>query len=81
MDYGSAKNTTVGTSGKLPHNFNMQTAEFGLIWSPIAGLEINPSVAYGRIAVSTAVPNGFNSAVTIKSDDQYLARIRVARSF
>jgi hypothetical protein len=81
VDYGSNANKTVGTSGKLPHDFNTYTSELGVIWTPIAGLEINPSVAYAKITLKVAEANSFNSAKTLKSDDQYAVRLRVARSF
>ena len=59
----------------------MYTAELGVIWTPVAGLEVNPSVAYGKATAKVALVDSFNSAKTLKSDDQYVARLRVARSF
>ena len=81
VSYGANATKTVGLSGKLPHDFSMMAAELGVIWTPVAGLEINPSVAYGKATLKVAEVDGFNSAKNLKSDDQYGVRLRVARSF
>ncbi len=56
----------------------------GLIWSPVAGLEINPEVAY-RKATSSDVDVGSANAKaegsSLKSDDSMTYRLRIARSF
>ena len=80
VNYGSAK-MSASTSGLAAHNANMWGAALGLIWSPVAGLEINPEVAYRKsnITSDTGIVNGNKTGV--KSDDQYIGRLRVARSF
>ena len=62
----------------------MWGGELGLIWTPISGLEINPSIAYRKQDITRAPyaacpSNGFKT--NICSDDWYEARLRVARSF
>ncbi len=56
----------------------------GVIWSPVAGLEINPEVAY-RKATSSDVDVGSANAKaegsSLKSDDSMTYRLRIARSF
>ncbi len=84
-----------GTYGKLDIPGSVQNATtlrdialwgaaVGVIWSPVAGLEINPEVAY-RKAISSAVDNQSGNAVAEgsnkKSDDAMYYRLRVARSF
>jgi hypothetical protein len=80
VNYGSAK-MGASTSGLAAHNANMWGAALGLIWSPVAGLEINPEVAYRKANITSdaGVTNGNKTGV--KSDDQYIGRLRVARSF
>ena len=79
IDYGRARVLVDGLSGAYPQNFQHWASELGVIWSPVTGLEINPSVAYRKLSTDRAIP-GYNS-VNIKSDDQYTVRLRVARSF
>ena len=56
----------------------------GLIWSPVANLEINPEVAY-RKATSSAADQQSAAAIaegsSKKSDDAMYYRLRVSRSF
>jgi len=78
--YGSGKNAA-STSGQDPHDADMWGVALGAIWSPVSGLEINPEVAYRKANISsdTGVTNGYKTGV--KSDDQFIGRLRVARSF
>jgi len=80
VDYGSTQ-MRASESGAAPHNANMWGVALGVIWSPIAGLEINPEVAYRKSSITsdTGIINGNKTGV--KSDDQYIGRLRVARSF
>ena len=80
VDYGSGKKSA-STSGLAPHNANMWGTAIGVIWSPVSGLEINPEVAYRKsnITSDTGITNGNKTGV--KSDDQWIGRLRVARSF
>ena len=77
--YGSTK-MSANVSGVAPHDANMWGVALGVIWSPISGLEINPEVAYRKanITSDTGITNGWKTGV--KSDDQYIGRLRVARS-
>ena len=72
---------SASTSNLAAHNANMCGAALGLMWSPVAGLEINPEVAYRKANITSdaGVTNGNKTGV--KSDDQYIGRLRVARSF
>ena len=86
ITYGNQVKGSVGasTSALVPRDGDMWGGEFGVIWSPISGLEINPSIAYRKQDITrapyTACPsNGFKTNVC--SDDWYEARLRVARSF
>ena len=82
-------NGNSGSNQRNPRNGDMYGVEMGLIWSPITGLEISPSVAYKKAEMdkapfgatpNTACPtNGYK--VNKCSDDMYTARIRVSRSF
>jgi hypothetical protein len=80
VDYGSTQ-MRASQSGVAPHNANMWGVALGVVWSPIAGLEINPEVAYRKSSITSddGVKNGWKTGV--KSDDQYIGRLRVARSF
>ena len=80
VDYGAGKQSA-STSGLAAHNANMWGVAVGAIWSPVSGFEINPEVAYRKanITSNTGVTNGNKTGV--KSDDQYIGRLRVARSF
>ena len=84
-----------GTYGKLDIPGSVQNATtlrdiavwgaaIGVIWSPVAGLEINPEVAY-RKAISSAADQQSGNALAEgsnrKSDDAMYYRLRVARSF
>jgi hypothetical protein len=80
VNYGAGKQSA-SVSGLAAHNANMWGAALGLIWSPVAGLEINPEVAYRKANITSdnGITNGNKTGV--KSDDQYIGRLRVARSF
>ena len=80
VNYGAGKRSA-SVSGMDPHNANMWGAALGLVWSPVAGLEINPEVAYRKANITSdnGITNGNKTGV--KSDDQYIGRLRVARSF
>ena len=80
VDYGTFK-MGANVSGLAPHNANMWGTAFGVIWSPVSGLEINPEVAYRKsnITSDAGVTNGYKT--NVKSDDQYIGRLRIARSF
>ena len=80
INYGQGRNNA-STSGQDPHNANLWGTAIGLIWSPVSGLEINPEVAYRKANVTsdTGLINGNKTGV--KSDDQYIGRLRIARSF
>jgi hypothetical protein len=56
----------------------------GLIWSPVANLEINPEVAYRKAtsyAADVASGNAAGEGSALKNDDSWTYRLRVARSF
>ena len=80
IKYGSGKQSS-SISEFAPHDANMWGVALGAIWSPVAGLEINPEVAYRKsnITASNGVVDGNKQG--IKNDDQYIGRLRVARSF
>jgi fermentation-respiration switch protein FrsA (DUF1100 family) len=80
VNYGVGKQSA-STSPLAPHNANMWGTALGVVWSPVSGLEINPEVAYRKsnITSDTGVTNG--NKVGVKSDDQWIGRLRVARSF
>ena len=75
---GSVQNTTTR------RDIAIMGVGLGLIWSPVAGLEINPEVAY-RKATSSDVDVGSANAKaegsSLKSDDSMTYRLRIARSF
>ena len=87
ITYGALVKGSVGAaniSNSAPRDGDMWGGELGVIWSPVAGLEINPSIAYRKQEITrapyTACPsNGFKTNVC--SDDWYDVRLRVARSF
>jgi len=78
--YGSGKQSS-SISEFAPHDANMWGVALGAVWSPVSGLEINPEVAYRKSNISggNGVVDGNKQGV--KNDDQYIGRIRVARSF
>ena len=96
VDYGSAKNYGVNNNpggaafsaasvdGRRPHDHKFWGTELGVIWSPVTGLEINPSVGYRKMEISrsgyAACPT---NALKVNKcdDDQFIGRLRVARSF
>jgi hypothetical protein len=80
VDYGSNK-MAASTAGSDPHNSSLWGLALGAIWSPVAGFEVNPEVAYrySKIDSTTGINNGLKKGV--KNDDQWFGRLRVARSF
>ena len=80
VNYGGG-NIRTWTSNLVPHNANMWGTALGVIWTPVAGLEINPEVAYRQSNIKSefGVSNGNKQGV--KSDDQWIGRLRVARTF
>jgi len=84
-----------GTYGKLDMPGSVQNTTtlrdiavwgvgLGVIWSPVAGLEINPEVAYRKATSSFADVASGNAAAegsSLKNDDSWTMRLRVARSF
>ncbi len=75
---GSVQNTTT------LRDIAVWGAAVGVIWSPVAGLEINPEVAYRKAISSAADLQSGNAAAegsSKKSDDAMYYRLRVARSF
>jgi hypothetical protein len=86
ITYGNQVKGSVGASvaSSVPRDGDMWGGELGLIWTPISGLEINPSIAYRKQDITRAPyaacpSSGFKT--NICSDDWYEARLRVARSF
>ena len=75
---GSVQNTTT------LRDIAVWGVALGVIWSPVANLEINPEVAY-RKATSSAADTVSAAAVaegsSKKSDDAMYYRLRIARSF
>ena len=80
INYGAGKNYA-STSAMDPHNANMWGTAIGLIWTPVAGFEVNPEVAYRKANISSATGVNNGNKTGVKSDDQYIGRLRVARSF
>ena len=89
IDYSTAAKAAAvvaasGADPRNPRNGIMYGVELGLIWTPVAGLEISPSVAYKRADMDKAPfavcpTSGYK--VDKCSDDYYTGRIRVSRSF
>ena len=79
--YGFGHRMSSVVFAAAPHDADMWGVALGAIWSPVSGLEINPELAYRKadIKADNGVINGTKYGV--KSDDQYIGRIRVARSF
>jgi hypothetical protein len=73
---GSVANTSDVT------DFTYWTMGLGAIWSPVAGFTINPEVAYRKLSKPAGTTNAGTSDDSAKtSDDQFVARLRVARTF
>jgi hypothetical protein len=85
VSYGSGNCSTqancAASSATGPNGGNMWTVGGGIVWSPTAGLEINPEVYYRKSTQKVGNRAAGEGVATLNSDDQVGVKIRVARSF
>ncbi len=76
------KQDVPGANTGATTDFTYYTVGLGAIWSPVAGFTVNPEVAYRKLEKPAGTTNvGTSDNVYKRSDDQYIVRLRVARSF
>ena len=74
---GSVSGATVAGNMKA-NDYYYAPVEFGINWTPVKGLVINPSITYAFVGAAAA---NTGIAEAKKSDTDIISRIRVTRSF